>query len=182
MARAIIDPNDLLATTVHSSVLPAITGAGVYAICAIAPDTLSPVIVGKRGLLYVGMTEQGLEARNHFRHENSGFSTFRRSLGALLKSQLGLTAIPRSNGISKSNVTNYRFTADGESRLTLWMVENLSIGQLALAESVALHEKDLIALMEPPLNLTGWNNPQRRIMKRLRAECAEEAARNRVTA
>jgi len=59
------------------------------------------------------------------------------------------------------------------------MHDHLRIAQAALAGDVAAQEKELIALMEPPLNLTGWPNPQRALIKRLRAECVDEATRNR---
>jgi hypothetical protein len=49
-------------------------------------------------VLYVGMTESSLEVRNHFTHKHSGFSTLRRSLGALLRHELGLWPIPQRAG------------------------------------------------------------------------------------
>jgi len=118
MAQTRIDPDIFLEMAVRASDLPAISGPGVYGICLSNPDRLPPIAAGKYGLLYVGMTEQGLDARNHFAHSHSGFSTFRRSLGAILKSDLDLTAFPRSSGTSKSNVTNYRFSDVGEQALT----------------------------------------------------------------
>ena len=36
-------------------------------------------------------------------------------------------------------------------------------------------EAELIAALEPPLNLTLWNNPQRGLIKRLRADCVRLA-------
>ena len=174
-----IDPDSLLSQAVPAKDLPAISGAGVYAICLTEPDGLAPITTGRYGLLYVGMTEQGLDARNHFHHEHSGFSTFRRSLGAILKSKLSLTAFPRSSGASDSNIKNYRFSDQGEKALSEWMNSHLVIGQTALAGDITAQEKELITLLEPPLNLTGWANPQRTLIKRLRAECAEEARRHR---
>ena len=175
MAQPSIDPDGFLAKAVRASELPAISGSGVYGICLTNPGSLPPISAGKNGLLYVGMTEQGLDARNHFTHTNSGFSTFRRSLGAILKTKLALNACPRSAGASRSNVVNYRFSDVGEQALTRWMYDHLSIAQAALTGDVAGKEKELIALMEPPLNLTGWPNPQRALIKRLRAECVDEA-------
>lgn len=174
-----IDPDSLLSQAVPAEDLPAISGAGVYAICLTDLDGLAPIDTGRNGLLYVGMTKEGLDARNHFHHEHSGFSTFRRSLGAILKSKLSLTAFPRSSGASDSNNRNYRFSDQGEKALSEWMNANLRIGQTALASDIAAQEKELITLLEPPLNLTGWANPQRTLIKRLRAECAEEARRHR---
>lgn len=179
MDEAGIDPELLLEQVVDPADLPSVAGAGIYAICLTDPDRLPLITAGKRGLLYVGMTEQGFDARNHFTHQHSGFSTFRRSIGAILKGKLGLTAIPRSGGASQTNVRNYRFTDDGEQALTRWMNANLRIAQMALPCDIASQEKQLISLLEPPLNLTGWSNPQAGLIKRMRAGCVDEAGRGR---
>ena len=59
---------------------------------------------------------------------------------------------------------------------------------LALAEElvrrrpdVARLQKALIATLQPPLNLTGWPNPQRRHPRALRAICRDEAALSAVS-
>lgn len=168
----------LIASAVRPSELPICSSRGIYAIWLIDADDLPPIAVGTNRLLYVGMTEHGLDARNHFHHDHSGFSTLRRSLGAVLKEELGLKALPRGPGASKSNVRNYRFDDDGERALTRWMNGALNVSQVALDIDVAVLEKELIRSMEPPLNLTGWPNPQRALLKKLRASCKEEAARH----
>lgn len=122
------------------------------------------------------MTTQSLDARDHFRHKHSGFSTLRRSLGAILKNELSLSAIPRSPGPSRSNLNCYRFAGDGETRLSAWMEDNLVGAQEVLDRELATREQQLIAFIEPPLNLTGWSNPQRRLIKGLRAECVRETS------
>jgi hypothetical protein len=38
-------------------------------------------------------------------------------------------------------------------------------------------EQDLVALAQPPLNLTGWPNPHAKELKALRKLCADEARR-----
>jgi hypothetical protein len=121
------------------------------------------------------MTESSLDSRNHFEHDNSGFSSLRRTLGALLKSKLRLRAIPRAQGPSKTNVTNYRFTEAGERKLTKWMKQNLMYSYTPVKLDIISREKDLIKSLEPPLNLTGWRNPQRNDLKLLRAKCRDEA-------
>jgi GIY-YIG catalytic domain-containing protein len=68
--------------------IPAVDGAGVYALFLAAPGALAGVSIEPLGLIYVGMTESSLEMRNHFAHRDSGFSTLRRSLGSLLKAEL----------------------------------------------------------------------------------------------
>ena len=161
------------------SLVAAINQPGIYAI-SLAPSSVLPgIMAGKDGLLYIGMTSATLDARSHFRHSHSGFSTFRRSLGALLKDELGLTAIPRGAGASASNFRNYRFSDIGEQALTGWMNRNLLMAQAAVAANVAELEMRLIAELKPPLNLTGWSNPQRATLKTLRAQCADEARRQR---
>jgi hypothetical protein len=63
----------------------------------------------------------------HFGSGKTGSSTARRSLGAILKQQLRLTAIPRGRGLKDRDFTNYRFDAAGEDRLSDWMRGNLMI-------------------------------------------------------
>ena len=158
---------------------PVIGSSGIYAILIRTPERLPSITPGRNGLLYLGMTDDGLDARNHFHHAHSGFSTFRRSLGALLKHELSLRPIPRAPGKSRSNVINYRFSDDEERALSEWMQEHLLIAQLPFSGDVRTLEQDAIRLLEPPLNLTGWSNPQRAMLKSLRAECAKQAERAR---
>jgi hypothetical protein len=156
---------------------PSCNAAGIYAYFIDSPDQLRPISVPTNGLLYVGMTGTSLDARCHFDHQNSGFSTFRRSLGAILKGQLQLRAMPRAPGPSRTNLLCYRFDADGESRLTEWMRESLTYSYVEIGnDDVAMAEKDQIACMCPPLNLNGWTNDQRAEIKRLRAACVSEAS------
>jgi len=126
------------------------------------------------------MTDSSLEVRNNFGHAHSGFSTPRRSLGALLKEPLRLQAIPRAPGPSPSNTRNYRFRDADELRLTDWMKSHLTYG-FATVKDAAPIEKALIATLQPPLNLTGWPNPQRRHLRALRAICRDEAALSAVS-
>jgi len=132
-------------------------------------------------LVYVGVSED-LRARGigtHFQTGKTGFSTLRRSVGALLKEALDLTAIPRSPGASRSNVLSYKFTVDGEQRLTRWMMDHLDVGFVVVPDGSETAEKAVITALEPPMNLQGWKNPQRPLLKRLRAICVAEAEQNR---
>jgi hypothetical protein len=157
------------------SVLPP-PSPGVYAIFA-APDIILPLedIAAERPL-YVGMTESSLEVRDHFGRKTSGFSTIRRSLGALLRESLDLSAIPRAPGPSKTNAVNFRFAEDGESRLSDWMRQSLTWSFVATSTAPVRLEASLIAMLRPPLNLTGWPNPQRKYLTALRRACRDEAA------
>ena len=97
--------------------LPELHGAGLYAFYLNDPEQLAPIETGENGLVYIGMTQDDLHVRNHLLHQISGFSTLRRSFGALLKTRLNLVAIARGRGSSESNFRNYCFTPDGEQRL-----------------------------------------------------------------
>src|SRR5271157_4746566 len=98
----------LLKTKCGATCLP--NKPGVYALFLKSPSALPGIEVSSADSpLYIGMTRSSLNLRDHFGHQHSGFSTLRRSLGAILKQQLKLRAIPRAKGSSRSNVTNYRF-------------------------------------------------------------------------
>lgn len=157
--------------------LPPLRGPGVYAYFLKSSHALCDIRVGDEGTLYVGMTGDGLDARNHLKHTHSGFSTFRRSLGAILKEELCLRALPRSSGSSKSNVRCYRFDEKGEAALTEWMHSNLLVAQAEVDAGVAACEHKIISTLRPPLNLKGWPNPQAPHIKALRLECVREAER-----
>jgi hypothetical protein len=123
------------------------------------------------------MTESSLNARNHFFHKDSSFSTFRRSLGALLKHRLELHARYRGQGNSDKSATHYQFGADGEERLTKWMQENLEYNFELVSENIRSREAELIMRLHPPLNLTKWPNKQvRKSLMELRKVCRDEAA------
>lgn len=159
--------------------LEPLKGVGVYAYCLRTAGALPSITTDGSGILYVGMTEDGLDARNHVNHAHSGFSTFRRSLGAILKGELNLKALPRSSGSSKSNVRCYRFDERGEEALTNWMQSNLLVAQAEVEGDVAAYEHELISKLQPPLNLKGWANPQAPRVKALRAACVREAEQTR---
>ena len=155
--------------------LPQADGPGVYAYFLVDRSALPPIQVEPSGILYVGMTESSLDTRCHFTHSHSGFSTFRRSLGAILKQALALKAMPRSLGSSPTNTRNFRFNEDGEARLTEWMRWNLRYGHVPLAGNVEQTEAALIQALSPPLNLKGWKNPQKPVVQRFRRACVAEA-------
>jgi len=153
---------------------------GVYGVFLKAPEDLKGFSKNPDGLIYIGssldLSEREFE--HHLNSENTGFSTLRRSIGAIFKEEFGLTVIPRSSGPSKTNVTNYKFLPEGEEKLTNWMTDNLEVGICSLGDYESI-EKSLISFLMPPLNLTGWDNPCRREIKALRKKCADEARTNR---
>jgi hypothetical protein len=150
---------------------------GIYALFANKRNILRAIHLGRTGLLYIGMTADPAGERNHFAHAHSGFSSPRRTLGALLKDVLNLRAIPRSRGPSRTNWSNYRFSDAGEAALTRWMRQNLSMSHVRMAASKAAIktvEKRLIARLKPPLNLKGMTGSEtHRVLSELRRLCRD---------
>jgi len=126
--------------------------------------------------LYVGSSSNLAEREfdNHFNSEQTGFSTLRRSLGAILRIQLDLTVLPRGSGSSESNFRNYKFQSDGEKRLTNWMKQYLDFG-FCEVHDYDTQERLVIERLQPLLNLTNWKNPAAVTIKELRKACADEA-------
>lgn len=149
---------------------------GIYALFVREGVAVEHIVNGSGGILYVG-TSNNLAQRaveTHFTIGQSGFSTVRRSLGALLRTQLGLQPRPRADGPSDTNFRNYRFDDAGEQRLTDWMTEHLTVAVQPLDEPDGV-EDDLIALARAPLNLTGWPNPHALAIKAARKFCVNAA-------
>ena len=103
--------------------------------------------------------------RNHFALEHSGFSSPRRSLGALLKDKLSLRACRRAPGQSDSNWENYRFSDAGENALITVDERPLSMNHASLSgdkDDIEKAEDQVIARLQPPMNLNKWRNPQKK--------------------
>jgi hypothetical protein len=151
---------------------------GVYG-WFLAPDARFGQISNPGGeAVYIGKSGNlaQREFDTHFAPGKTGFSTLRRSIGAILKQELALKCRPRGTGTSKTNYTNYRFDDAGEKRLSNWMIKNLWVGAYALdRDSLKTYEDGLIGLACPPLNLNGWANPDARSIRELRKACADEA-------
>jgi hypothetical protein len=154
--------------------------AGVYALFLSSPAALPSFRVHEVEPLYLGVSANLAEREfdTHFHSGHTGSSTVRRSLGAILKDALDLTARPRGQGRSEQSFRRYRFDPDGEERLTRWMTETLEVSVQPAPDYAAL-EKALIRFACPVLNLTGWPNPYRAEIKALRKKCADEARRRR---
>jgi hypothetical protein len=152
---------------------------GVYAYFLTETKTLGSFPVEADGLIYVGLSSNlaRREFDNHFNSKSTGGSTLRRSFGAILKEQLGLTAIPRGSGKSKKDFENFRFRPEGEEKLTHWMRSNLKVGVYPV-DKPGSWEDELIPLLKPLLNLNKWPNPNRARIMALRKICAEEARSN----
>lgn len=151
---------------------------GVYAWFLDDPRALPTIPDQGRDPIYVGMSKDLADRGddNHFSDGGTGFSTLRRSLGALLKSELDLRALPRGTGSSEQNFRCYTFDPAGEKRLSAWMREHLRVAVLPHAGPDAL-ESELIPPAQPPLNLNKWPNPHRADVMALRKVCADDARR-----
>ena len=159
--------------------LDAPSAPGVYAWFVDDVASLPALPVEPTEPLYVGVSSD-LSVRQqdtHSRWGRTGFSTLRRSLGALLKDQLELEPLPRGTGPSESNFRSYRFDDAGEEALSAWMLEHLRVSVVACPDPERV-ESELVALARPPLNLTGWSNPHAPKIKALRKACVEAARRN----
>lgn len=136
-----------------------------------------PFCTGGEEPIYIGISDdlsrRGPEA--HFRAGQSGFSTLRRSIGALLADQLNLIPCPRGAGWASTNFRNYRFDHQGERRLSGWMEASLLVAAHPLRDPERI-ESRLVARARPPLNLKGWNNPNADRVRAARNACMEMAA------
>lgn len=149
----------------------------VYGIFASEPDCLPEIQFRSTDFLYIGKTGD-LIRRGHFESGKTSRSTLRRTLGALLKQELGLRAYARGHGRVSMDFANYRFDEDGEENLTQWMNTKLCIGFSIVVNNVIETEKRLIRYCEPVLNLTLWPNPHTKKIRALRRICADEARLN----
>lgn len=155
--------------------------AGVYAVFVKHAGALPLQGVPSNGLIYAGMSTD-LSAREydaHFSDANTGWSTLRRSLGALLTEHLNLSAIPRGDGRSDKDCQHFRFSRDGERCLTEWMVLNLEIGYCVVQEGWKDAEDDVISELKPVLCLKGWRNPSGASVRAARRRCVDEARSHR---
>ena len=98
-------------------------------------------------------------------------------LGALLRVELTLTVQPRGSAATEQDAVNFRFSKSDERRLSHSMADNLVANQIALTVDVQKQESAAIIALQPPLNLTGWLNPQKAIFQQARRECREAAGR-----
>ncbi|MFZ1427392.1 MAG: hypothetical protein WAS21_11525 [Geminicoccaceae bacterium] len=148
---------------------------GIYALFLTDPARLKDLAFGPDGLLYIGKAGKRLKRRYHFAHTDSARSSPRRSLGALLKQELGLQAIPRGSKNAAADFDRYRFTPEGEACLTTWMKAYLDYAFVVVEQKTISIEKKLIAAKKPPLNLTDWDNPQAPFIEARRRHCRDKA-------
>ena len=100
-------------------------------------------------IIYIGRA--GHDSARHWRN-NTGVSTVRRFLAAMLANTLQLTSIPSSDDINDTDrYTNYALTEESEEKLSQWMKDNIK---------VAFWEMDA-AKIEPSYHaLINFNTPK----------------------
>lgn len=151
-------------------------GAGVYAVFLSPRGLLLPIAPGAEGLLYVATARDGQAARQQYEMPTAD-SHLRQALASILRNHLGLHP-----AAAPSKADGFGLPYDSETLLSRWMRANLIGSAIAVeGDNFAKVEASLIAEMQPPLNLTGWENPQAGVLRKFRAtslRLAEEAARD----
>lgn len=135
----------------------------------------------RQGLAYIGVGDPSLRRRyrEEWRPKNSGRSSPRRTLGAVLARDLALVPRPRPDRDSNRGARYYVFGTEGEARLTRWLEEHATFASYATEEAKAGDvETDLILASSPPLNLTKWSNPLRQALRDARRVMEVKATRS----
>jgi len=130
--------------------------------------------------LYLGKAEESLvdrDVRQHFADGETGRSTLRRSLAALLRRRLKLEAIPR-NPARPADFDRFGLSAAGDARLTAWMSASLWIAVWVAPPGCRLRplEDHLRVSWLPPLNLDNGSAWQE-LVRAERASMAAQASR-----
>lgn len=162
------------ARPIACAALPARPGCYVL---SVQPESVGDLGIGldpDEPVLYVGKAEDSIRRRvqgTHLLDRRTGSSTLRRSVGALLRESLSLQPVPRSsNRKDGKRFVNYAFGSASECALSGWIADNVLVTAVP-SQDPARTEAELIRSHRPPLNLTGWDNPHRRPVRELRAEC-----------
>lgn len=163
------DPKLDLETKIHDC-------PGNYIICLrknvkLPTVSISPTLTKFEGLnvIYTGIAGGSLRTRDfrqHFKGDNAGRSTLRKSLGVLF----GYKLIPRDKD---PNTGKTKFNIKDEQELSEWMLANLIMFFLPTADFNSIEIK-LINQFNPPLNIKDNHNEInadfRRLLSSLRAK------------
>ncbi|WP_113652197.1 GIY-YIG nuclease family protein [Pedobacter namyangjuensis] len=150
--------------------------SGNYILCLKKNSNLStvsikPVLTSFDGLqvIYTGIAGGSLRTRDfrqHFKGNNAGRSTLRKSLGVLF----GYKQIPRD---SDPTTGKTKFSIEDEQKLSEWMLNNLMMYFLPTSDFSNI-EVELINHFNPPLNLKDNSNiinfDLRRLLSNLRSK------------
>ena len=133
----------------------------------------------KPRVIYIGQSKPN--SSRHFLSGNTGTSTVRRSLAALLANKMGLVAIPRSTDQADNDrYDNYMLNTESEDKLTEWMRDNFTAAFLKVAEDIV--EPTLKAMIQYSVPMFNFqNNPDNKYgaeIKKYRKRLAEEACQN----
>ena len=133
----------------------------------------------KPRVVFIGQSKH--DSSRHFLSGATGISTLRRSLAALLASQLALTPIPRSaDEEDNDRYDNYMLDPESEDKLTEWMRGNFFTAFHEVSEDIAESmRKALIQYSVPMFNFQ--DNPENKYgaeIKKYRKRLAEEARQN----
>lgn len=130
-----------------------------------------------RGTIYIGRTKDICKRamNQHFKTGATDRSTLRRTLGAILRDQLSLVAIPTKSNRTSKPFNDYVFDSDGEERLTKWMECNLLISWSPVNCQLQEKKKSVIKAVKPPLCLQFFANPYKSAIKEYIRYCVTEA-------
>lgn len=159
------------------AVAPAVPG--LYAVTTTAEGRADLGFDGTARFLYVGKAESSLAARDvdqHFATGQTGRSTLRRSLAALLAQKLDLRAVPRNLG-SPEHFDRYSLDAPGDQRLTSWMLSHLLLAYWPAPDGVPLRSVEIAVIrrLAPAMNLTDVVTPFTARVKAQRRVLAAQA-------
>lgn len=153
--------------------------AGLYAIYG-DDEARNMLALGSSDVpLYVGKAERSLasrDVRTHFATGKTGSSTLRRSMAALLRSELELQAVPR-NLVRPDGSANFALEPHGDRRLTEWMQARLQLAFWVRPDGVVLDQVETAVLnrLAPPLNLAKMGPRGNRRIKAERAVLVAES-------
>lgn len=134
--------------------------------------------------VYVGKAEvslRGRDSQSHFKIGQTGQSTLRRSIAALLRDKYGLRGCPRDRN-KPGHFANFGLSEEHDAILQAWIEANVTLGVWSKPAAapdpdgrLLQHvERGLIALWAPPLN--DANNPRKwPELRGLRAVMANDA-------
>lgn len=155
---------------------------GFYAFFVISRGCFDGTVLSqikKDDCVYIGIAEDEtlFERVTESHLIATGRSTFRRSLGAVLRTKLDLKPIQRGIVPTKSNLSNYAFSTESEKRLTDFMYKHIGIAFHPFSNldcSLNVIEKKLIEQFDFPvfnIEYSGIKNPHKRIIQELRKDC-----------
>lgn len=126
-------------------------------------------------IIYLG--HNGEDSKRHWQND-TGVSTARRSLAALLATSLNLRPVPNPQAEGEDRFYNYKLDETGELILTAWMKDNLRLGFLDLEQAEVEPWYHALLEFNAPM-LVFRNNPNNSYgpqIKLYRSQMAEQAA------